>query len=338
MPFFPSHFFQVDMIPSTIVCHSCGELLADKYLRILGFGAIDHRVQEILAPLGYCCRMRLLVAPIVASLPHRHDLDLGRSLASQTKISFPLGTKRTLLHAIRRTILRDLPYPALSNVNVLQLKSDTLDADYLRVVLPTLPCRQPMTFSCDMTIPVTDRLVHVTTRDCVFRSLEDPEIHLPDPFSHPVVLFSLKGGERIAVTAQTVLLSGSDSANHCPVTRCHLQENTGQLVMMPKSGRDPHEIMRQAIRIVQDRVGQWEGATEFKGDLHTLPGLLTSYLQDHPKVSYAGCAPRHLLEEIGTLHFSVKDSDRESVIKETVQQILKELDLLSKLCQRGSCN
>ena len=242
--------------------------------------------------------------------------------------------KKSILNAVRRTILQRIPTFAFDKDNIIvhELVSDSLDPDFIKLRLSTLPVQvapsksdiesfysgnvvEGITIDCNVENNISN-VYDVTTNDCsncVYKT--------------PIHICSLKEGEKIRFTAiatvNTALLS---TANHLPCGKCFFTDN-GCFSISPRVGYDAKDLVIDAIDIIKGSLEKicrreigifTEGEITFTNDRYTMTGLLVQYMQDHELVEFAGSLVYRLVGKVGV----------DDVLRDVVGKILGDLEEL----------
>jgi len=236
------------------------------------------------------------------------------------------GVPRVILNTVRRTILQHIPANGFlpNNIEVIKLKSDFLDVDFIQLRISTLPAPNELTITCNIENS-TSSIRHVTTSDCTF--------NISNPYPKPIRLFSLKEGEMIHFTATTTLDTPIKSAIFLSCSKCFFTDQ-GKFIISPRVGFDSKYILLNAIDIIRHQLETGiikDDKIIFPNDRYTMPLLFVYYMQLHKNVKYAGAKCDHLLETQGSICYTLSDKTIkiETIMHDVKKCILKDLLLIN---------
>lgn len=184
----------------------------------------------------------------------------------------------------------------------------------------------------------------VTTNDAKFYFSQK---NIDNPYPHPIQLVKLQPKQAINFSVVTSIGIEKDHSMFSPVSICVYEEKspTEFRFILESRGQLPEEkiiniailnlikkledILEKVTTSVHD-TDLLIGDVQFNNEDHTLGNLLTSGLQQHPKIQFAGYHMPHPLENRVIISYKLKSGKFKEIFKDVVDDFIKLYKKINK--------
>lgn len=192
----------------------------------------------------------------------------------------------------------------------------------------------------------TSDVVTVTTNDAKFYYSEK---QIDSPYSVNIPIIKLQGGQKIKLSAITVLGCEEISSIYSAVsifTYKQITDDKYHIIIESRGQLDEKTILQYAydnimklldnfLQLIPDRE-EMNGKLQLNEGDHTLGNLISDGLKKHKKVKFAGYNSPHLLDKKIIFHYELNEkSNIKHIVKETIDNYKHIFETLNKLIQKN---
>jgi DNA-directed RNA polymerase subunit L len=166
-------------------------------------------------------------------------------------------------------------------------------------------------------------------------------VEIENPYPRPLLISRLRKGQKLKMTAQTILDIPASHPSFSIVRNCwftHTNKNIDLEVIL-KSNLDIRQVMRAILHIIQTKADnlnyvlhkkiqldpkiEFSGILEIANDRYCMTNLFVDLLQDHSNIEFAGYTVPQMLENNSEIAFR---TDQDTSILDIMNDILHTLD------------